>query len=323
MSQVCDHKSDVSVRENILSDETFNKHLEKFSDTPWVQELKKEYWQKFNSLDMPTRRDEEWRFANPGEIQLDPYVKTIAPEKEDIVKLYSGKVSLFEYRGINKQIKATFGRKVNLKSGAYLIIDHTEAMHVIDVNSGNRKATNTDQELNALDTNLESAEEIARLLRLRDMGGIVAIDFIDMYDRANNKKLVESFKQFMKGDKAKHNIQAPSRFGVVELTRQRVRPETEIKTTETCPTCFGKGEVQASILIIDEIESVLNSILNEGKAKSINLNVHPFIDAFLKKGFKSIQRSWFLKHKKWVNIHPITDYGILEFQFMDDAGKVL
>ena len=107
------------------------------------------------------------------------------------------------------------------------------------------------------------------------------------------------------------------------LTRQRVRPETEIKTTETCPTCFGKGEVQASILIIDEIESVLNSILNEGKAKSINLNVHPFIDAFLKKGFKSIQRSWFLKYKKWVNIHPITDYGILEFQFMDDAGKVL
>ena len=185
---------------------------------------------------------------------LKDYVKTIAPEKEEIVKLYSGKVSLFEYRGINKQIKATFGRKVNLKSGAYLIIDHTEAMHVIDVNSGNRKATNTDQELNALDTNIESAEEIARLLRLRDMGGIVALAFIDMYDRANNMKLVESFKQFMKGDKAKHNIQAPSRFGVVELTRQRVRPETEIKTTETCPTCFGKGEVQASILIIDEIE---------------------------------------------------------------------
>ena len=138
---------------------------------------------------------------------------------------------------------------------------------MIDVNSGNRKATNTDQELNALDTNLEAAEEIARLLRLRDMGGIIAIDFIDMYDRANNKKLVENFKQFMKEDKAKHNIQAPSRFGVVELTRQRVRPETEIKTTETCPTCFGKGEVQASILIIDEIESVLNAVLSEGKAK--------------------------------------------------------
>ena len=215
--------------------------------------------------------------------ELKDYVKTIAPEKEEIVKLYQGKVSLFESRGINKQIKATFGRKVNLKSGGYLIIDHTEAMHVIDVNSGNRKATNPDQEINALETNLESAEEIARLLRLRDMGGIVAVDFIDMYNRANNKKLIESFRKFMKDDKAKHNIQPPSRFGVVELTRQRVRPETEIKTTETCPTCLGKGEVQASILIIDEIESLLNSIIDEGAAKTITLNVHPFIDAFLKK----------------------------------------
>ena len=194
---------------------------------------------------------------------------TPAPEKEEIVKLYKGKVSLFESRGINKQIKATFGRKVNLKSGAYLIIDHTEAMHVIDVNSGNRKATNPDQEINALETNLESAKEIARLLRLRDMGGIVAVDFIDMYNRANNKKLIENFRKFMKDDKAKHNIQPPSRFGVVELTRQRVRPETEIKTTETCPTCLGKGEVQASILIIDEIESLLNSIIDQGTPEEL------------------------------------------------------
>ena len=139
------------------------------------------------------------------------------------------KFSLFESRGINKQIKATFGRKVNLKSGAYLIIDHTEAMHVIDVNSGNRKATNPDQEINALETNLESAEEIARLLRLRDMGGIVAVDFIDMYNRANNKKLIENFRKFMKDDKAKHNIQPPSRFGVVELTRQEFVQKPKLK----------------------------------------------------------------------------------------------
>ena len=157
-------------------------------------------------------------------------------------------------------------------------------MHVIDVNSGNRKATNPDQELNALETNLESAEEIARLLRLRDMGGIVAVDFIDMYEKPNNRKLIENFRLFMKGDKAKHNIQPPSRFGVVELTRQRVRPETEIKTTETCPTCLGKGEIQASILIVDEIESMLNSIIEEGKVKSISLNVHPFVESFLKRG---------------------------------------
>ena len=148
------------------------------------------------------------------------------------------------------------------------------------------------------------------------MGGIVAVDFIDMYNRANNKKLIENFRKFMKDDKAKHNIQPPSRFGVVELTRQRVRPETEIKTTEACPTCLGKGEVQASILIIDEIESLLNSIINEGVAKTITLNVHPFIDAFLKKGVKNIQRQWFLKYKKWITIRPMTELGNLTISIL-------
>ena len=255
--------------------------------------------------------------------ELKDYVRTIAPEKEDIVKLYQGKVSLFENRGINKQIKATFGRKVNLKSGAYLIIDHTEAMHVVDVNSGNRKATNPDQELNALDTNVEAAEEIARLLRLRDMGGIVAVDFIDMYERSNNKKLIENFRKFMKDDKAKHNIQLPSRFGVVELTRQRVRPETDIKTTETCPSCLGKGEVQASILVVDEIEHMLQSIMDQGTLKSIYLNVHPFVEAYLRKGVKSVQRKWFIKYKKWVTIRPMTELGILEYHFLDQDDKPL
>lgn len=251
-------------------------------------------------------------------LELKDYVRTIAPEKEDIVKYYNGKVGIFDHSGINKQIKASFGRKVNLKSGAYLIIDHTEAMHVIDVNSGNRKATDQDQEKNALDTNIEAAKEIARLLRLRDMGGIIAVDFIDLYERENNKKLIENFRNFMKEDRAKHNIQPPSRFGVVELTRQRVRPETEIKVTELCPTCLGKGEVQASILVIDEIESFLKGIMELGKNKTIELQVHPFIDSFLKKGVKSIQRTWFLKYKKWVTIRPTSSIGLMDFSFFDE-----
>lgn len=256
-------------------------------------------------------------------LELKDYVKTIAPEKEDIVKLYNGKVDIFDHSGINKQIKASFGRKVNLKSGAYLIIDHTEAMHVIDVNSGNRKATDQDQEKNALDTNVEAAKEIARLLRLRDMGGIIAVDFIDLYERENNKKLIENFRNFMKEDRAKHNIQPPSRFGVVELTRQRVRPETEIKVTELCPTCLGKGEVQASILVIDEIESFLKGIIDLGKNKTIELQVHPFIDSFLKKGVKSIQRTWFLKYKKWVTIRPTSSIGLMEFSFFDENKNTI
>ena len=253
--------------------------------------------------------------------QIRSYVKTIAPEKENIVKFYRGKVGVFEDTGINKQIKASFGRKVNLSSGGYLIIEHTEAMHVIDVNSGNRKATAQNQEENALQTNIEAAEEIARILRLRDMGGIIVVDFIDMYARENNKKLTDSFRKFMKGDRAKYNIIPPSKFGVIELTRQRVRPETEIKTAEVCPSCNGTGEVQASILIIDEIENSLKFLIDEMKNKTIILNVHPFIEAFLKRGVKSIQRTWFLKYKRWIQVRGITKLGMVDFNFVDEKNK--
>lgn len=183
---------------------------------------------------------------------LREYVSGIAPGREKIIRHYDGKLPIFERFGINKQIKSLFGKKVPLPSGGYLIIEHTEAMHVIDVNSGNRKGADG-QESNALATNTEAAKEIARVLQLRDMGGIVCIDFIDMHDRANNKALHEAIKQAMSNDRAKHNILPPSKFGVVEITRQRVRPETDINTSETCPTCKGTGEVQASILYAEEI----------------------------------------------------------------------
>jgi ribonuclease G len=253
--------------------------------------------------------------------QIRSYVKTIAPEKENIVKLYKGKVGIFEDTGINKQIKASFGRKVNLPSGGYLIVEHTEAMHVVDVNSGNRKATAQNQEENALQTNVEAAEEIARILRLRDMGGIIVVDFIDMYARENNKKLTDSFRKFMKGDRAKYNIIPPSKFGVIELTRQRVRPETEIKTAEVCSSCNGTGEVQASILIIDEIENSLKFLIDEMKSKTIILNVHPFIEAFLKRGVKSIQRNWFLKYKRWIQVRGITKLGMVDYNFVDEKNQ--
>ncbi len=253
--------------------------------------------------------------------QVRSYVKTIAPEKENIVKLYKGKVGIFEDTGINKQIKASFGRKVNLPSGGYLIVEHTEAMHVVDVNSGNRKATAQNQEENALQTNIEAAEEIARILRLRDMGGIIVVDFIDMYARENNKKLTDSFRKFMKGDRAKYNIIPPSKFGVIELTRQRVRPETEIKTSEVCSSCNGTGEVQASILIIDEIENSLKFLIDEMKSKTIILNVHPFIEAFLKRGVKSIQRNWFLKYKRWIQVRGITKLGMVDYSFVDEENQ--
>jgi ribonuclease G len=248
-------------------------------------------------------------------------VITIAPQQESILKQFTGKHSIFESFGINKQIKASFGKKVMLPSGAYLIVEHTEAMHVIDVNSGNRKATEQNQEQNAFETNMEVSEEIARILRLRDMGGIIAIDFIDMHLKENNRKLYDTLKQHMSTDRAKHNIIPQTRFGVVELTRQRVRPETDIKTAEVCPSCAGTGEITASILLVDEIENNVRYLVEQVGQKNITLIVHPFIEAFLKKGMKSIQRTWFLKFKKWITVKGLTTLPFLDYKFVDAENE--
>jgi ribonuclease G len=246
--------------------------------------------------------------------QMKTYVASIAPDKEKILKLYNGNLDIFERFGINKQIKMLFGKKVPLPSGGYLIVEHTEAMHVVDVNSGNRKDANG-QESNALATNLEAAEELSRVLQLRDMGGIVAVDFIDMHEKENNKALFEKMKEFMKSDRAKHNILPPSRFGVMEITRQRVRPETDIKTAEKCPTCNGTGEVTASILFSEEVENNLAYLIGDKGVKDVALWVHPYLESHFKKGLLSRQMKWFLKYKKWIPVHGVTDYHFLEYSF--------
>lgn len=252
--------------------------------------------------------------------EMRDYVSGIAPERAKILKYYDGKINIFEKFGVNKQIKAMFGKKVPLQSGGYLIIEHTEAMHVVDVNSGNRKGADG-QESNALSTNMEAAEEIARVLQLRDMGGIVCIDFIDMHDRANNKALYEHLKTVMKSDRAKHNILPPSKFGVVEITRQRVRPETDINTSEKCPTCNGTGEVQASILFAEEIENNLNFLVTDRKVPNIILFVHPYLESHFKKGLFSKQVKWFFKYKKWIPVRGVTDYHLLQYSFADKDKK--
>ncbi|MBP6090115.1 MAG: Rne/Rng family ribonuclease [Crocinitomicaceae bacterium] len=252
--------------------------------------------------------------------EMKEYVTGIAPGREKILKLYDGKISIFERFAINKQIKSLFGKKVPLSNGGYLIIEHTEAMHVIDVNSGNRKGADG-QESNALATNIEAAEEIARVLQLRDMGGIVCVDFIDMHERENNKVLFETLKGFMQSDRAKHNILPPSKFGVIEITRQRVRPETDIKTSEACPTCNGTGEVQASILLAEEIESNLNYLLTDRKEASVSLLVHPYLEAYFTKGLISRQVKWFFKYKKWIQVRAVTAHHLLQYSFVNKNNE--
>jgi ribonuclease G len=252
--------------------------------------------------------------------EIRDYVSGIAPDRAKIVKHYDGKIDIFEKFGISKQIKSLFGKKVPMQSGGYLIIEHTEAMHVVDVNSGNRKGSDG-QESNALATNLEAAEEIARVLQLRDMGGIVAIDFIDMHDKENNKILFEKLKEFMKSDRAKHNILPPSKFGVVEITRQRVRPETEIITTETCPTCAGTGEVQASILLAEEIENNLKFLMLDKKEKNVAILCHPYLEAYFKRGIMSKQLNWFFKFKKWIPVRGLSSNHLLEYTFVNAKNE--
>lgn len=254
--------------------------------------------------------------------ELRQYVQTISPDKEKIVKLVKGKVPIFEHLGVNKQIKALFGKTVNLRSGGYLIIEHTEALHVIDVNSGHRKIVEGDQENNALLCNLEAAGEIARQLRLRDMGGIIVIDFIDMHNPANRKQLFDRLRSEMDSDRAKHNILPPSKFGLVQITRQRVRPETNIDTYEKCPTCDGTGQIQPPILISDEIENNVRYLLKDQNEKSIKLFVHPYIYAYLTKGFmKSVQWNWFWKYKKWIPIQQAPANHFLQYTFLNSQGE--
>lgn len=253
-------------------------------------------------------------------MQLKEYISKVAPEKSKILKLYKGKLDIFQEFGIHKQIKAAFGRKVNLPGGGYLIIDHAEAMHVIDVNSGNRRGKDANAENNVLQVNLEAAEEIARLLRLRDMGGIIAVDFIDMYEKENNNTLYKFLKDKMHSDKAKHNLIPPSKFGVVEITRQRLKPETSIITAESCPTCHGTGEVQATILVTDQIR---NAIENVDKSNGVVLQVHPFLESHFKRGFISRQMKLFFKYKKWIKIQGVTSKDLLDFKLFDKEKNLI
>jgi ribonuclease G len=250
--------------------------------------------------------------------EIKTYLHTIAPDKEKILKLYKGPAPIFDHFGVDRQIKALFGKTVTMRSGGYLIVEHTEALHVIDVNSGNRAKSDNNQETNALEVNLEAAVEVARQLRLRDMGGIIVVDFIDLHSAENRKLLFDRIKEEMSKDRAKHNILPPSKFGLIQITRQRVRPEMNIVTVEKCPTCGGTGEIQASILLIDQIENNLRYILKEQNESGVTLCVHPYLEAYITKGwFNSLKRVWAKKYGKKFKVKAVSSYTFMEYHFLN------
>jgi ribonuclease G len=250
------------------------------------------------------------------------YIASIAPEKEKIVNHVKGELPIFDQLGIDKQIKSSFGKTVSFKSGAYLIIEHTEAFHVIDVNSGNRSKAGNDQETNALEVNIAAAEEVARQLRLRDMGGIIVVDFIDMHSAENRHMLFEKMKEMMSKDRTKHNILPLSKFGLMQITRQRVRPEMNVAVQEKCPTCQGSGEISPAVLLTDQIEDQLASLVVKTKETKLTLKVHPFVAAYINQGFiKTLRRKWQSTYKIKLNVKAIPSYDLMMYRFSDKENR--
>jgi ribonuclease G len=247
------------------------------------------------------------------------YIQKVAPDKTEIVSFYQNGSPIFDSFGITKQVKAAFGKTVNLASGAYLIIEHTEALHVIDVNSG-YKSVSANQEENAMQTNLEAAEEIARQVRLRDIGGIIVVDFIDMKLPENKRKLAEAMEELMKIDRAKHAILPISKFGLMQITRQRMKPEVNINTQEVCPSCDGTGKVSSTLILEDEIEKNLNYLIMQ-KHNKLTVDVHPILEAYLKKGFPSRRMKWSWKYKQKIKVRANSNYHLTEYRFFDDHDE--
>lgn len=249
------------------------------------------------------------------------YVSLIAPECKDIVKFYKGSVPIFDNFSVTKQIKTSLGRTVTYKHGAYLIIEQTEALHVVDVNSGNRSKSPEGQEVNALDVNLGAADELARQLRLRDMGGIIVVDFIDMAMPENRQKLYERMVENMRKDRAKHSILPLSKFGLMQITRQRVRPVMDVNVEETCPTCGGTGKIMPSILFTDSLETKIDFLVNKLGIKRFRLYVHPFVAAYINQGIFSVKRRWQMKYGFGVKVLPNQKLAYLQYTFHNMKGE--
>lgn len=255
--------------------------------------------------------------------QIKNYIVKIAPEKLKIVKLYKSHTKLFEKFRIEKQIKTLFGQIVSIQGGGYIVIEHTEAMHVIDVNSGNRSySPGEGQEETALAVNLSAAKEVARQLRLRDMGGIIVVDFIDMKNLDNKQKIYQEMKDLLAEDRSKTSVIKLSKLGIMQITRQRVRPETNIVTKEQCPSCGGTGQIHASILVADKIEKSLHDlIMNKNNARNLTIFLHPYLYAYFTKGLLSKRAIWFFKYKHWVNLEQDSSLGLTDYRFINGQGE--
>ena len=252
--------------------------------------------------------------------EVRQYLELIAPESAKIVKLYQGTQPIFDKFDITRQMKTGLGRVVGFKHGGYLIIDKTEALFSIDVNSGSKKIFE-DQEENAYQFNMLAADELAHQLRLRDIGGIIIVDFIDMDSKEHQQQLYDHMRKLMERDRARHNVLPLSKFGLMQITRQRVRPAVEMEVMEVCPTCMGKGKVQPTLLFTDQVQEDIEH-MSEHFGQGLRLHLHPFIYAYATRGlFTSLASKW--KRKYGIKVIENQSLGMLETRFFDKQGKQL
>ena len=246
------------------------------------------------------------------------YIALISPEQEKIVHLYDGKQPIYDHFEVTRQIKSSFGKVVPMRQGAYLVIESTEALNVIDVNSGIRTKT-ADQEENSFEVNKIAAEEIARQLRLRDMGGIVIVDFIDMESNDHRNALYKYMSELMEEDRAKHNVLPLTKFGLMQITRQRIRPATEINTQEVCPVCHGTGKIHSSVVIDEEIERKIAFYVIEKCIRYIRLKTSPILGAYLSRGFfTSFLAKWRRRYKIKLVLEEVTDFTVLQNEMYNE-----
>ena len=247
--------------------------------------------------------------------EVKEYVKKYEPKKEKIVKFYSSPAPIFEVYGIEKQLQNLFGETVPISNGGYVIIQHTEALHAIDVNSGKTSKVSNQEEA-ALKVNLDAADTIARQLRLRDIGGIIVIDFIDLKKISNKRKLYEAMKKAMEDDRSKHTILPLSKFCLMQITRQRVRQELKMSKEDAE---LDQDGTEAA----DLIEKKIDHLFVKQNEKQLTLVVHPYLYSYFTIGVLSRQYKWFIKHRRWVKIEKDNNIGIKDYVFLDSNRQII
>ena len=245
--------------------------------------------------------------------QIKGYVGQIAPKMLPNVENYKGREHIFDYMKISEDVNSIFSPRVRMKSGGYLIFEQTEAMYVVDVNSG-PYAAKASQEDNSLKTNLDAAREIAKQLRLRDIGGIIVVDFIDLKDEKNRKKIYDELKKEFRKDQAKTNLIGMSDFGLVQITRQRIRPSVVNSVSKVCPMCGGSGNVVSQDTILTDIESWLSKFKHNTAYRAIDLYVNPYLRSMITKGLFSRRWKWMTKYHLKISVIGDESVSLNEFK---------